>query len=62
MVFKRTILFLALGLSFCQPESKYPLHPKFRGMIMENSFDEASGEVNSSRQISFQPLYFSRLT
>lgn len=43
MVFKRTILFLALGLSFCQTESKYLLHPKFRGMIMENSFDEASG-------------------
>jgi uncharacterized protein (UPF0305 family) len=44
LLFKFLAVVFVMALVFCKAESKY-LHPRFRGMIIEKSFDEASGEV-----------------
>ena len=38
------VMIFIMALAFSKAESKY-LHPRFRGMIIDKSFDEASGEI-----------------
>lgn len=44
LLFKFLVMIFAMALAFFRAESKY-LHPRFRGMMIEKSFDEASGEL-----------------
>ena len=44
LLFKFLVMIFAMALAFFKAESKY-LHPRFRGMMIEKSFDEASGEL-----------------
>ena len=44
LLFKFIVVIIAMALTVVKAESKY-LHPRFRGMIIKKSFDEASGEV-----------------
>ena len=44
LLFKFLVMIFAMALAFFKAESKY-LHPRFRGMIVEKSFDEATGEI-----------------
>ena len=44
LLFKFLVMTIAMALAFVKAESKY-LHPRFRGIIIKKSFDEASGEI-----------------
>ena len=44
MLFFKLLVIFAMAFAFFKAESKY-FHPRFRGMIIEKSFDETSGEI-----------------
>ena len=44
LLFKFLVMIFIMALAFFEAESKY-LHPRFRGMIIDKSFDETSGEI-----------------
>ena len=44
LLFKFLVMTIAMALAFVKAESKY-LHPRFRGIIIKKSSDEASGEI-----------------
>jgi len=50
LLFRFLVMIFAMALAFSKAESKY-LHPRLRGIIIEKSFDEASGEIFSVRYL-----------
>lgn len=54
MLFKFLAIIVIVSSVFFKAETKF-LHPKFKGMILEKSFDESSGELALVSCLKLQP-------